>query len=634
MDIAHPVPQEIAVGTGPRRERTPPAWLSLVTLPVSLLLWAVGVSEVNIAKLDTYGLPAILPPVFYAGVLLLIVSASLELSRSQLSNFKLGLHAVLLAVMLYGTAPLVYKEGRYAWLYKTVGVVQYVGANGKLNRSIDVYQSWPGFFALAAWFDKVAGVDTPLDYAKWAQLVFELAAIPLLYSIYRSIELPVWHRWLAIMLYLGANWIGQDYLSPQGISTVLSLGIMAIISRWMFSIAPQPRNSRDERSKEYERLRRAEPTSVAQQDPRIGPFVLAFLILFFVLTFTHELSPYIITVQLAALSVFGLMRPRWAAVAAAIIALAYLLPNFSYVNSHFGVLGSIGHFISNIEPPSAASNGKLPPSHNFISACSSLLSVTIWLLALAGAWLRRKSRSIVLALVLLTFSTILVLALGGYGNEGILRIYLFSLPWAVALAACALASPRSTERAASSSAMRNGHGVFRAVLPLIIVVGLFFPAFFGDDISNEMPADQVNLLLAFQNGAQPGPILVPFANLPVSDTAKYNLFPIGAIFGQGGALGSNPVTSDTPTFLARTMEKYTVGQGPAYLIITPSMVAYNAADGGTQVRNFGLLRATLEKSPYWTIILDQDGIIAYELTPAALNIENGPYAKTLVIGVP
>jgi hypothetical protein len=633
MDIAHPVHQEAAVGTGPARERKPTAWLCLVTLPASLFLWAVGVSEVNIAKLDTYGLPAILPLVFYAGVLLLIVSAGLELSRSQLSDFKLGLHAVVLAVMLYGTAPLVYKEGRYSWLYKTVGVIQYVGSQGKLNRSIDVYQSWPGFFALAAWFDKVAGVDTPLDYAKWAQLVFELAAIPLLYSIYRSIELPVWHRWLAIMLYLGANWIGQDYLSPQGISTVLSLGIMAIVSRWLFSIAPQ-RSSRYERSEEYGRLPRAEPTTGAQQNPQIGPFVSAFLILFFVLTFTHELSPYIIVIQLVALSVFGLIRPRWVAAAAAIIALAYLLPNFSYVNSHFGVVGSIGHFISNIEPPSATASGKLPPSHDFISACSALLCIVIWLLALAGAWLRRKSRSIVLALLLLTFSTILVLALGGYGNEGILRIYLFSLPWAVALAACALASPRSTGGAASSSAMRNGHSVLRAVPPLIIVAGLFFPAFFGDDLSNEMPADQVNAILAFQNGAQPGPILVPFANLPVSDTAKYNLFPIGAIFGQGGALGSNPVTSDTPTFLARTMEKYTDGQGPAYLIITPSMAAYDTANGGTKASNFGLLSATLEKSSYWTIIMDQDGITVYELTPAALSIKNGPYAKTLVIGVP
>ena len=45
--------------------------------------------------------------------------------------------------MLYGTAPLVYSQGRYSWLYKTIGVVRYVNANGRLNPAIDIYQNCP-----------------------------------------------------------------------------------------------------------------------------------------------------------------------------------------------------------------------------------------------------------------------------------------------------------------------------------------------------------------------------------------------------------------------------------------------------------------------------------------------------------
>jgi hypothetical protein len=171
--------------------------------------------------------------VFYAGAALLVVSAAAELARSRPSRVRMAMHAATLVVVLYGTAPLVYREGRYGWLYKTIGVVQYVSVHGQLATRIDIYQNWPGFFAAAAWFDKVAGVASPLSYAKWAQLVFELAALPLLYLIYGALALPARQRWIAVLLYSAGNWIAQDYFSPQALGTVLSLGIMAIALRWM-----------------------------------------------------------------------------------------------------------------------------------------------------------------------------------------------------------------------------------------------------------------------------------------------------------------------------------------------------------------------------------------------------------------
>jgi len=123
--------------------------LRLALLPLSLALWGIGVSRTNINNLDPYGLPAVLSPIFYAGLALLIVSAGIEFSQRLLSPMRLAMHAVALVVILYGTAPLIYSEGRYAWLYKTIGVTQYVDAHGALDRTIDIYQNWPGFFALA-----------------------------------------------------------------------------------------------------------------------------------------------------------------------------------------------------------------------------------------------------------------------------------------------------------------------------------------------------------------------------------------------------------------------------------------------------------------------------------------------------
>jgi hypothetical protein len=589
--------------------------LRLAFLPLSLILWGIGLSQTNINRLDPYGLPGALTPTFYAGLALLIVSAGIEFSRPRLSSIRLALHAVALVVVLYGTAPLIYSEGRYAWLYKTIGVTQYVGANGSLDRSIDIYQNWPGFFALAAWFNKVSGEGTPLDYAKWAQLAFELAAIPLLYIIYHSLFLPVWHRWLAIMLYAASNWIAQDYYSPQGMSTLLNLGIMALVTRWMFVVTSE-RRQRDAADPPRDWRTEGPPRSMmARELRRSGPFIIALAALFFVLTASHELSPYIVTIQIAALAVTGLARPRWIALVVLAIALGYLLPNFSYVNSHYGLTSALGSFFNNVRPPSDASSGVAPSqADKIIADCTKLLSVGIWLLAIVGAWRLRKSRRIVLALLLLTFTPILVLVGGAYGNEGLLRVYLFSLPWAVTLAAGALAPLRN-------QAKEVGYNALYAVAPLAIAVTLFFPSFFGNDQSSVMTASEVNTTFAFFQSARPGSMFAVVGNAPLSDTADYNDFPVGAIFGDGGILPGTLSITEAPAYVV-------------YIVMTPSMSSYNAEFGVTAPGNVTALLAELAKSPYWTRVASNDGTQIYEMSPAAGTISPGAYSKNVILSVP
>jgi hypothetical protein len=620
--------------------------LRLALLPVSLLAWGIGLAETSTTTLGLYGLPANLSPLFYAGLILLIVSAGIELAQVELSRLRLGLHAGSLVLMLYGTAALVYSEGRYAWLYKTVGVVQYVEANGHLTKGIDIYQSWPGFFALAAWFDRVAGVSTPLDYAKWAQLVFELAALPLLYSIYTSLALPVRHRWLALFLYSAGNWIAQDYFSPQALSTVLSLGIMAIALRWMRAGNTLAHLTRDEETPPGSKLRPRGGPSRLELRGSI-PFLAALFLLISVLVFTHELSPYIIAVQLVALAAVGQLRPRWLPLAAVGLTIAYLLPNFSYVNSHYGLLSSIGNFFSNAASPSASETGTPPLSQRIIGDSADLLSAGMWLLALAGAWVRRKSWRTVIALLFLTFSPVLVLVGGSYGGEGIMRVYLFSLPWAAALASSALLPvrrlgdevPRSARHAADDPGepdvlSRFDRGTLRAPTALAVAVALFLPAFYGNDSSNVMSQAQVTTTTKFLNSATPGMVLCASDNSSGSSTARYNQFPEGVIFGQYGIIETDPAKMNIATYLARTVVNYTNGVAPGYVMITPSMIAENAAYGYFPADYFTTLADSMRTSPYWKPIFSDDGTVVYEITPAANSLPAGPYDANPLLTVP
>ena len=620
-------------------------------LPLSVLMWTVGLSRTHAPSFQPYGLITSLPLIYYAGIALLVISAVIELRHVSLSEWRLAAHVVVLVVMLFATAPIVYPAGRYAWLYKTIGVVQYINAHGQTNDTIDIYQNWPGFFALAGWFTKVAGVGSPLAYAKWAQVVLELAALPLLYLIYDALALPVKLRWVAVLLYYSANWVGQDYFSPQGLGVVLSLGIMALAMRWLYV----PRLPRDRLGRRAGHRRRHGPRP---GDARIGygrddlrrrdgpdygarwwsfpgehdvrwsvAICVAIVLIYFVLSMSHQLSPYLVAIQLGGLAAAKLLRPRWLPVLLGAVAVGYLLPRFGFVNEHFGLLNSIGRIFSNVKPPSQSTTPTTSASQILISRCSKAVAVGIWFLALAGAWVRRRSGQSVLALLLPAFSPLVLLGVVAYGNEGILRAYLFSLPWSAALAASALA-PAPRVILAKTKAYRarvryqtRGQGTVRIVVTLFIVLGLFFPAFFGNDSYNVMSAAEVSTLTSFQQNVPPGStIFNAGVNAPFEDTSNYNLIQHQSIFGRYGLKGNELLKPDVAEQLLYNVLNSTSRNLPVYVIIAPSMINYNRAYPLVPAGAFAVLAKSLADTPPWTLVLRKAGMVIYELPPHTLPV--------------
>jgi hypothetical protein len=628
---ARPAPETAYPTPPPPRRRV--LHISDLLLPVSALLWVLGVSRTDISHLGPYGLPAALPIVFYAGVALLVVSVAFELARQSPSTVRMAVHAAGFVVMLYGTAPLVYPEGRYPWLYKTIAVIQYVGQHGSVNPQIDIYQNWPGFFALAAWFDKVAGIGSPLAYAKWAQVFFELGVLPLLYLAYDALALPVRQRWIALFLYAGSNWIGQDYLSPQALGILLSVAILAIALRWMFM-----GNSSGVRRKRRLPYERSASGQVGRPVRHLRDTLAAFgaiAVLYFVVVVSHQISPYIVATQLAVLVVARLLRPRWVPVALAAIAISYFLPRFGFLENHFGLLSSIGQFLRNVRPPRFDAAQPIPVSEKRLNECADALSIGMWLLAFTGAWVRRRSRRTVLALLVLAFSPVLVLAGVAYGNEAILRVYLFSLPWAAALAAGAVAPSRASEWSgvrlrdlrAGSRRRGKGHrlpaGAVRTPVVLVVILALFFPAFFGGDSFEVMSEAQVNAVTSFLDSAPKGPVFVAVDDSAFPDDARYDEFPIAIIFGHGAITGTDLPKEDIASMLAFMAQRYTNGNRPAYVLVTPSMIAYNKQNPVTHNRSFKILVTSLNNSQTWVKVLSSHGTMIYEL-PAGLELGPAP----------
>jgi hypothetical protein len=549
---------------------------------------------------------------FLVGLGVLVVSVSLLLARSTFSSHRMGLHLGALILMLYGTAPIVYSEPRFAWVEKHAAITNYIAVHHVLSPSMEIYRIWPGFFAVSAWVDKVAGVSTPLVYASWSELFFEILYAIVLAWILRALPLDERERWFALFLFFCANWIAQDYFSPQGFALVLSLGVygMALhwfkgdqrpwvirLERWMTSLLRGERRSLTPMDRE----------EITLSDPAVRPrwfAIVTILITFGVLTFVHELSPYIVAIQLGALVVIGRVKPWWLIVAMFAIAVGFLAPNFTYVNEAYGLTASIGNFFSNMQGPSVNFT-KLGTEAQLVAKAARALSIGMWGLAVIGVIRRLRQGRPTITLAVLAFSPLALLVFLTYGHEGVLRAYLFSLPWTACLAASAL-------RPMAEAFWRPKVILRTAALALVIV--LFLVAFFGEDGSSVMTPTDMQAAVFLYDHARPGPLMFLNFNFPAPigpDSYRFNTL---ASLLDSGYPGVDPLRSADVQFITTEIVSHGGGvTAPGYLVVSPSMFAYAEEFGMATASECRSFVAAMDRAPGWRILYSRGGATIYEL---------------------
>jgi hypothetical protein len=586
----------------------------------SVVFWALALRGIRPSAGGLEGLAAALPAAYYAALGLVLVSTALLLGARRLSSWRLAVHLAVLIAILYATAPAVLAEPRYTWLYKHIGVTQYIAAHGHLNASIDIYQNWPGMFALAAWIDRVSGVGSPLLYAAWAQPFFEVLYALELSWIVTALPLKVEERWLALFVFASANWIAQDYFSPQGLGYVLSLAVMGLalryfkpgtpiaLVRWLERLLGRLLRARapDSRSSAMQDSAAVLPEDAGR--PELVAALAVTLFVFFVLTFVHELSPYMIIVQLGVLAVLRLLQRRWAIVAMGAIAVAYFVPRAAFVAKTYGIFASIGNFFGNIRPPHVASYGHVGAAARETDDLANLLTLIVVLLAFAGALRLLKQGRSMAALVVVAFSPAVLLAIVAYGNEGILRIYLFALPWLAVLAACALASSRGRRRYL---------GALWPAVTLVLLGALFTRAFFGNGATDRVSRADVAASTYLYYHTRPGPVMSLAGNFPANIGSTYPVYKFVPSLLGSGIEGAEPLRArkDVATVQA-VLEQYGGGTArPGYFVTSSTDLAYAEEYGlatAAQVASF--LRA-LAEAPGWRLDFSHGEAAVYELLP-------------------
>jgi hypothetical protein len=530
--------------------------------------------------------------------------------------------------MLYGTAPIVYSEPRFAWLYKHAAITNYIAVNHGLSQSMGIYRLWPGFFALAAWMDKVAGVSTPLLYASWAELFFEILYALEFAWILQALRLDTRERWLALVLFISANWIAQDYFSPQGFALVLGLGVFGMALHWL-SGEQRPWATKLEgwagrllervRSRLFDHWKPSTTTHRQQPHTMINGgeiaveypadrfrwfAIVAILLTYGVLTFVHELSPFLTAIQLATLVVIGRIRPWWLILAMAAIAIGYLAPNFAYVNHTYGVTSSVGNFFGNLKAPSS-SFAQLGSEALLTNRARFVLSIAMWVLAVIGIVRRLHQGRSALGLALVAFSPLALLLFLAYGGEGVLRVYLFSLPWT----ACLVASALSTTPGAF---WRPRAILLTAALAVIVV--LFLVAFFGDDGLNVMTPADVQASTFVYSQALPGPLMTLGPNFPAPIGANSDKFASVSSLLSGDLPGVTSLSPADIPILTNTIVAYGGGvTAPGYFVASPSMLAYLEEYGMATAAQWHTFLVAMDRAPGWRVLYSRSGAVVYEL---------------------
>ncbi|MFD2091536.1 hypothetical protein [Blastococcus deserti] len=568
------------------------AWVVPVGSLLAFALWLWSLRGVELEETGGWGLLTALPGSWYAAfALTVLVHLWALLSRRPVSHLLVA-PQVLLVAILFATTALVYDVPRYPWTYKHIGVVEYLLANGTVDRSIDIYHNFPGFFYLAAGLHRLTGIPVQ-DVAQWAQPTLALVAAAAVYWVLGGLTTSRRIRYGGVLLYTLGDWIGQNYFAPQALAFPVALFVLGGLLR---SVPPGIEGMR------FARLAERFPTAADDDLPRPSRFwrsrwgAVVMVVGFVYVVVSHPLSPMLLLAQSTVVCV--LLRPArpWLPVVFLAIEEAWLLQAWPFLHSTYDLFDFGFH---NVAPPTVPISDPLEDYETALWGARLLMVMvallTVWGVLAAVAWRGRAGRMVVpLGMVAVP----LALVLGQpYGNEGIFRAYLFALPWLAFVIALQLFDGKpawTPERR------------LLATLAGAVMALLALPANFASELSYSVAASDVAAGEWFEEETPEGSVLLPFAfSFPVWSTADYPHHLPRAREGLEGIAaqpGFPEAATDETRLLAFTRDlcAQQPGTGPVYVAVGPSADDHVRLFGVAKLYVYRAYVHALETDPAFT----------------------------------
>jgi O-antigen/teichoic acid export membrane protein len=582
------------------------AWALFLT---GLGLYWLPLRHVDMSRMDGYGLVSVLPIATFVGGGLLVVAFMFTLWLRRPYRALLLLQLVAIIVSLHGLAPALEPYARPPTAWQHYGFVEYITRTGGADYALDARFSWPGFFALIAFVARAAGMHDLEPILHWAPVASQLLYLAPMYLILRVMRANWRAQWLAAWLFAAADWVGQDYFSPQGFGYLLYLVFIGILLNWFRPTArPVARVAGTGRLRSFVRGPFASgerpPVEASAGDRTVLMFVLVAV--FALTTASHQLTPFLILFVCGALVLVRRSTARGLPVLLGVMVASWIsFMTTAYWVGHVNDLFSgAGALLSNLTGGVAGRVSKGSESLATVQTGRILIAGTVMLVAMLGL-LRRRLRRIDdrVALVLLVVP-FLAAGLQSYGGEIALRVYLFIIPGACILAAylffpTTFTAPRRTLAVLTAS-----------VCGLLIAGGFLFVRFGNENFEQVRPGD-VHAFDAMLQQTPNNVINVVWIADPQDNAGYFPMMPWGARKMEHFDYTAVRAPYD-PSDVTQVVQALLDRPG-GYFVTTRGNEAYNHYNYGLPAWYGDRLRAALAASPQLRTVVVNDEAAVYTL---------------------
>ena len=592
-----------------RRAAWRDAGILLACLAVAIYLWLLALPAIDPDRMTDRGLVSVLPPTFFLSLALISAGFAWQVSYGRTTGFAPYLYLAALVVILHATPPLVYGTLRYSWAWKHLGIVDYIQRHGGVDPAtspLAAYHNWPGLFVVTAWLADRFGMRS-VELASVVQFTPPVLTLAFLAAYLWLMRLFTDDRRLQLTagwFFVVANWVGQDYFSPQGVTFLCYIMLLALF------LGPLRRSDAAWASRRPGFLNvLGAPAAAPGLQPwtgsrlsRVLATVLA-LALILVIVVTHQLTPLMLILAAAALVGFGWLAPSYLAFAivAEAIWLLWGAAPFVYqqAQSEIAALGAFSQAVSKLADVALVS-----PDRAWVVQIGRAFSAAVVLVGLVGG-LRRLFKGYwdfaALALLLAPAPMIAV----AYGGESLFRVYLFTLPFLAFFAGAAFfPSPAS------------GRSAF--VFPLLAAACLLSTAGFlvannGKDRDYRFTPEEVAVAEWLYTNAPAGSLLIEGARNYPSQFLNYENFSYLPI-SEEDAEARERIIADPAGALSRWMDD--PRRRDAYVILTRSQKNYLEAGGYMPPGDFDKIEAGLLASSRFIVVRGSSNAKVFKFLPA------------------
>ncbi len=540
-------------------------WWVLPGIALSCVIWLTSLSQVRLEDMAGLGLLQALPALWYVAFFgLLAVYVAALLSHRAVTR-SLALCHVLLVAQLFGTTSLLYDMARLSYTYKHVGVASWFLENSGVDRTIDIYHNFPGFFYLVELVHRTTTVSV-LDMARWSQPVLSLVDAAMVFWVAGALTTSRRVRYGAALAFTLGDWVGQNYFAPQSLAFPGSLFVLGALLRTV------PRGLAGARWELHSRWWR---TSLDERAPTISAFwsswagTLLIVLVFAYIVVSHQLTPPTLILQTLVVCLF--LRPArpWLPVLFIIIEAAWLTQAWSFLTANFRLFDVD---VDNAAPPQLDTAAALPGFAVAVWA-APVFMVCMFLLTAAALMraLRRGRLAPLLVPALVALAPGLVLIAQPYGNEAIFRVYLYALPWAATIIATQFVDERT-------------HGAHRPVAAgagVVVLAALLLTAVYSAELTARVAPSDVAANAWFEGQTAEGSLVLPLSpGYPLRSTADYDEHLAsgadegGTLFRLPGFDESSSSAEDMLSFTQTVCEARSQGGRKTYLAVGPFSQRY------------------------------------------------------------